>query len=772
MRREAASLLALALANTIVLAVALTPIASADVFGPISLVSESSREQAAYAHDAAISGNGRYVVFDGLFRGETGVWRRDLTSGEVEQVAGGDAVLPSISESGQYVSFTTSARLARNADTNQAPDVYVRNMNLESGPGKSGQSSEACEKEERGEADAPYGQSCPFTLVSAVNGKAQGLTYEGFSGGIDRYGAVASGRTAISADGRRVAFLTTAESNLANPLEANTPVMQVAVRDIETQATQLVSVRDDPATGLPAVDPETGGPEPVAGREGFRGGAYSQAGTSPPQFKGPAGYSLTSPLGASISADGSTVAWMGINIAEQAKVLSGETDLPARYTEPLWRRIAAGPQAPTRRVTGGADPEDPLCMASGESSLPQPPSLSNPCQGPFYTGLGEAISGIWKSAGDEDFIPQLSADGNTVAFLAQAPLVSRFEGFGADLDNSDLYVADMQGSATRTEALQPLTELASGSGADLATTGPIVDLGLSPDGTQIAFSTQRTQFPLGTPAYVSEPMGVPGMSELFDVDLDDETLTRVTQGYEGGPAEHPHQEVGSGVSPYGEGDGALSPSFSDDGNQLAFSSTAANLVYGDGNTPALVNGQLEKSEFDGSDAFVVGRIPFLATPTETDVSSPPPAVGLTPEWRLGVTASALKDDKVLLYVSAPAAGRLSAAAESIVRVTHTVRARRSAHTSRLTLRRVSALETRRVSSTTKSVAGVGIVQVTLTLSASYRSLAATKPGLPATITVGFAAPGHRALSEAIPVSFKGEAQPAAKKKHARRASRR
>src|SRR6202035_64235 len=39
--------------------------AQADIFGGISLVSESPGQQAEYAHDPAMSANGRYVVFDG-----------------------------------------------------------------------------------------------------------------------------------------------------------------------------------------------------------------------------------------------------------------------------------------------------------------------------------------------------------------------------------------------------------------------------------------------------------------------------------------------------------------------------------------------------------------------------------------------------------------------------------------------------------------------------------------------------------------------------------
>ena len=61
--------------------------AGADVFEPILLASASAipgfagNQQANYAHDPAISGNGRYVVFDGSYGGAAGVWRRDLQTG-------------------------------------------------------------------------------------------------------------------------------------------------------------------------------------------------------------------------------------------------------------------------------------------------------------------------------------------------------------------------------------------------------------------------------------------------------------------------------------------------------------------------------------------------------------------------------------------------------------------------------------------------------------------------------------------------------------------
>ena len=242
------------------------PPADADVFGTTSLLSASPFEQADYAHDPAISGNGRYVVFDGSIGGVTGVWRRELRyengllshEGNVEEVAGGDAELPSISESGQYVSFTTnegselpnitdglpdlSHKIGEGGPTVEAPNVYVRNMSL-----------------------APS-QPGAFEAVSAVNGSTEPLSYEYATQGeggeekrlrqeeAESYGSLAAGRTAISADGRKVAFVTTAPSNLDGP---GTPAMEVAVRDLETDATEVVSVEYDPAAGGPAIDPET-----------------------------------------------------------------------------------------------------------------------------------------------------------------------------------------------------------------------------------------------------------------------------------------------------------------------------------------------------------------------------------------------------------------------------------------------------------------------------------------------------------------------------------
>jgi hypothetical protein len=716
----------------------------ADVFGPISLVSDNALEQADYAHDPAISGNGEYVAFDGYFEGLTGVWRRDLKSDTVEPVAvgepgtpAGSAELPSISENGQYISFTTTAALSPKNDTNVGPDVYVRNMEVPE--------AQPCAEEEAVDPSQP----CAFTLASAVNDSTQGLSYE-YPSSENReyeeshYGALAAGRSALDAEGNEVVFVTTAPSDLAGE---HTPQLQVAVRYLRTGKTELVSVEYDPATGKPAA-----GPEPVRVQEAA--GAVYSAGAAP-NFELPQPYKSTPQVPASISAEGNAVAWMAQDVGEQAPTLLDET-LSPKYAEPLWRLINDGEQAPTRRVSGGSDPTSPACVASGEMVLPAKPSLSDPCQGPFVTSGGY---GVWTHSEYGIPVPRLSRDGYEVAFIAQAPLVA----FGSDFDvqqetrNSDLYVANMQEGLSRVQALTPLTELASGNEGEIATNAPIIDFGISTDGTQVAFTTMRTQFILGSPAYVSAPSALPGLAELFDVDLADDTLTRVTHGYDGGPSEAPHEEVRSKEDQYvefGTANGALSPSFSDNDEKLAFSSTASNLVYGDGNTPPLSQTGFQTN--DGSDAFVVRRETFPPDPAPQVISSAPSPPVLSTPWSLGVTAVSLPDGDVRLYIETPEAGTLRAVASGSVTVPRSSRSARVARAEAKGKHPRTIVVTRDVASRTQASDpdASGFSTLTLTLAASYRSLAARNGGLQATVNVTFTpTAGHPALHKSILVSF-------------------
>lgn len=758
----------LSCALPVLLTFAFATAAGADVFGPISLASLGTlggeAEQAEYAHDSAISGNGQYLAFDGSVGGVTGVWLRNLATGAVEQVAGGDAELPSISEDGQFISFTTNegAGLAEITDgrpheaKQEAVNVYVRDMSM---------------------APAEPGA---FTIVSAVNGSEEPLTY---AGGSTKTGSTAVGRSAIDARGNEVAFVTTATSNLVRyptvekeeeekgeTPKPHTPALQVAVRYLDTHETVLVSrcyVKCEEAAA-PAVSAVEGSSAYGAVYPGGTPGSTPSFAPAPPYGE----YSLSPPPGASLSADGSTVAWMGEDIGQQAALLGEEIRSPD-YTEPLWRRIEPGSETSTERVTGGSDPANPACVASGEGNLPASPSPSDPCQGPFVIENQGHPRGIVNENGGQtgDFVPRLSADGYTVAFVSQAPLATLGENFGRPKtgQESDIYVVNMHPGLTRDQALTPLTELAGGEAAGLADTAPIFDFDISPDGSQIAFVTVRTRFPLGSPAFVSTPAGEPGMNELFDADLAGGTLTRVTHGYQGPDeaSEHPHLLVVAGRDPYEKqpGDGALSPSFSTDGEILAFSSTASNLVFGDGNAPPF--GLPQTGSFDGSDAFVLSRVLFSSTPASQEVSSAPEP-SLAPVWDLGVTALSRSNGSVLLYVQAPGTGTLRAGAQSTVVTRYALIARSGRRARRVSsphVRLGGTVGTRTVATRETDAQGAGLATLTLALAARYRSLARERGGLSATVTVTFTAPGHPTLRESIPVTFLRKAKRSKTRSH-------
>ena len=743
-----------------VLPLTLPSAARADLFGPISLVSQGAldggpAQQFEYAHDAAISGDGTFIVFDGSIAGVTGVWRRELRTGALEQVAGGDAEMPSVSADGQYVSFTTNegATLAAITDgqpdaapTQEAVNVYVRNMAL--APGEAG----------------------AFTVASAPTGSSEPLTYEKPG---TTFGASAAPRSAISAEGNEVAFVTTAVSNLVpypqleeaerqrgETPKPHTPPDQVAVRYLESGQTVLVGRCYYNCAAAAA-----GAAEPVVG-SGTLGAVYPGKLVAFPFVQETGEWP-----GASLSADGSTVAWMGEELGEQVPALPAET-FAVNYTEPLWRRIAPGSETPTERVTGGSEPTNPLCVASGESALPGTPSAADPCQGPFATeaGGGGYVTGIWgESGGVGDFIPRLSADGYTVAFLSEERLLAEGADFGRGGSGqpSDLFVADMHPGLTRVQALAPLTEIGP---EKLSYDAAIADFEISADGAQVAFATARTQFPLGFPQFGDAPAPEPGMPELFDVDLRNGTLVRVTHGYAGGPSEQPHGTNLQEEDQYGplpKGFGALSPSFSADGGKLVFTSTADNLVYGDGNTPP--GDTPSAAPANGGDVFLVEPIVFPSLSSSQSVS-PAPTTGTEPLRRLGVTALARADGTVVLYVAVPSAGTLTAAARGavLVRATAARAALRRAHAPRRRRPRLAVATRTLASARAAADAPAGEpIELVLRLDKAYAALAAQPGGLSANVSVTFRASGAPPLRETVAVTFRRTAVHAARHAAAR-----
>jgi hypothetical protein len=499
-----------------------------------------------------------------------------------------------------------------------------------------------------------------------------------------------------------------------------------------------VSALYDASARGPAIDPKTGRnlPVPTSPEGGLVGAVFDQGSVPTFQFPDPA-------VGASISADGSTVAWLGQRIESQAPMLSGEVERRADHAEPLWRRWREGagfnPHAPTRRVTGGSDPVSPSCEAAqgaGETALQEPPTLADPCQGPFAPG-NNGGTGIEPASGS-DYLPRLNADGRVVAFLASAPLVEGGEFGGTGNFSDDLYWVDMADGFTRVQSLHRLTAIAAGGGRDFGRVEPVEDLGVSPDGSEIAFASRRTVFPLGSPSYVSPPLAAPseesGPQEIYDVDLANDTLTRVTHGFDGSPTESPtHGVVTSLIG---------SPSFSANGDRLAFSSVAPNLVYGDGN--------------EASDVFFVDRQHFGAAAVQQYISAPPPNPTTEPGWLLGVSARSRRDGSVLLDVYVPGAGALRAAAQSAVVVGSAQAARGSRHRHRghaSHKRTATALAMRTVASAARASGGEGLLEVPLVLAPHYRALTLRPGGQSALVSVLFSSPGHQLVHAAITVTF-------------------
>jgi hypothetical protein len=622
-----------------------------------------------------------------------------------------DASAPSISSDGRYVSFTTAAALVHAA--NPGSNVYVRDMTL---PPPAGAQCTAQEEQAEG------GKRCAYELASARDGSTQGLTYERST-----EGATASGRVALSADGREVAFVVRGASDLtsAEPGRTTTPPLQVAVRYLDPpQRTVLVSAERE-ASGQMSRRPVAGGAVTPSTQMGTRGGVGAP--------------------GAALSGDGSTVAWLGAHIPAQAPTLNGEghqieaddEKVSEAYDEPLWRRIAAGPGAPTRRMVGGGDPLAPGCPPGGTIEVPA-------CRGPYpklaWEGSrgGEESNYGWLGIGGYDGIPQLSYDGWTAALI------------GDPDSTSNVFVVNMREGLDRAQALRQLTREVPVANtvnpgflpAYVAGAGDVHEVAISPDGQRIAFTTQRQQFPLAPPDYTETPPPRLGVQELYQIDLAREALVRVTHG-PGGEA----SLEGNGSAPVTP-NGAAAPSYASDGLTLAFADTASNLVFGDAN--------------GASDVFTVTQREDAAVPGPVLIGQAP--AGQAPaaaRWSLSVVPVLHRDGSATLYVVVPAAGELSATASATVPVAARAslrRARRArAHGAPSAGRRVELLS-RTVAAARAASAAAGLLELPLRVYPRYAALLRTAAGVYATVRVGFRAAAGPPLLQTLALSLRRSAR--------------
>lgn len=682
----------------LVLLVALAPAAARADFAPASLLSGTAQLQFGEADSPAFASDGRYVAFRGSLAGVPGIYRRDLQTGEVAPVAvedaadpaigAPDATAPSISADGRYVAFTTAAVLDPGEDTGSGcPQVYVRDM------------------------DVPAAQAGAYTLASAVNGSATGLTYAAHCAKPPSHelllaGSQAAPGVALSADGRRVVFTVLGSSNLTTGVggKPETPGRQVAVRDLDTDQTTLVTA--------------TPGGEATPG-----GGAYPSSESEPDEtatIEPSNSKDEPTASSAAISADGTTVAWEGTNVPEQAPpaidVIKGmpPPEGPAKEVEPLWRRVADGAGATTRRLLNGAGLN---FYFFGNTQL---------------DNVGSVLGGAFVTNSEREFVPPaLSADGWTVATIANAPTPVGEADYLHDpasdsnrengiIPPTDAYVARVPRDSAAPVQVQALTATPVFSAQNVRLTG-VRAIAISPDGQRVAFNTIRTAFALASPALVSPPAEEVGFAYTYEANLALATMQRVTTTYDGLP---PDGEVGL-------------LSFAGDGPSLAFASAASNLFYGDGLPGA-------------SEVYLTSEQQVPSLPAPQSIGPVPPAPAPAPEWVLSATVAAQPDGSAILYVRAPGAGRLQARATAQLPAVGASRARGHAGARAAKLR----LQTRTVARSAVSVAAPDELRVRLRPSSSYRAKLATVTGLYAVVRVQFSAPAHRTLTAQVPVTLR------------------
>ncbi len=496
-----------------------------------------------------------------------------------------------------------------------------------------------------------------------------------------------TGPVSISADGRYVGFTS---SRALLPEDTDT-LTDVYVRDMDVAGGGLVlaSAEAGAATTLPS--------EASISADGSRvlllsGGQLDvrdvTSGTT-------TAVSDTVTIGRAapvLSGDGSTVVWddaqpqsrtspaaflpgerpIGINPTES------DTDGWAAPTEILWRRLD---QPLARRVATAGDNEDPGCLGQA-----LPPDTS-----PIFVGVRGPCDGLFRFApgvepGGNFSASALSGDGRMLAFVTASRRRTGSTG------SADLLVRDMHASGGRKATTRELTRFTDG--------GIVTSVTMSTDGSKIAYSSTTDQSTLPAPTLVSAGLGS-GEANVYVVDLESDTIERVTRAYTGEPSN----------------DLSDRPVISGDGSRLAFASVATNLLFGDANGAA--------------DVFVADRFDDSQPPlTETGVVQPgvvaatttDRATEISPSWRLNVTVSR---GGGVLYVDArvPARGTVTATARST--------------------RRVRGRRTPRVIRTGKArAAAPGMTRVRLVLPVKYRSAARRATGLPVRVTVQFRPSGR------------------------------
>jgi hypothetical protein len=256
---------------------------------------------------------------------------------------------------------------------------------------------------------------------------------------------------------------------------------------------------------------------------------------------------------------------------------------------------------------------------------------------------------------------------------------------------------------------------------DRASSADVVGIGMSADGAEVGLTTQRTRFVLSPPTLVASPGATVDNKEIYVVDVATDTMEVAVHGAGGARA------TGN--------DTDSQPTFTADGSRLAFTSSATNLIVGDGNTAA--------------DSFVVDRTVETGRPLEQRTTPAPPPLLVLPEWVLRATASSHSDGRILVVAIVPGAGRVQAQASTTTR-----RPSRKARKARKTRKP----KTRRVTQATGLADTPGEVTVVLKVPRRDRALARRRHGLSVSVQVRYepgagAGPSDAPLSSSLKSRF-------------------
>jgi hypothetical protein len=238
-------------------------------------------------------------------------------------------------------------------------------------------------------------------------------------------------------------------------------------------------------------------------------------------------------------------------------------------------------------------------------------------------------------------------------------------------------------------------------------TGEVSDCAISPDGTQVAFTTTRQRFGASPFTLATEiPAAVSLVSELYVLDLGSNTAERVTPG------------LGKVVSEASaQGGGAVSPSLDEDGRAIAFASGAKNLVAGDAN--------------EGEDIFTIEALPQAPVGTSA-ISAKPVQPTVHPSWRISANAYSRPDGTVRVIARVPGAGTLRALARAQVG---------------------ARLKTKQVAHGKRRAGGARSVTLDLKLGRGRRRLTHLPGGLVTRLRVSFTGPGGQPLHATLQSRF-------------------